>query len=786
MCETDSGVIPVSQVAKNAEYLDLQYQKDCSNLWGCVVGVMIIQCYFLSSASCMKQASVCIKNSFGIFCGILQLFIFLSFITIVTGRCGQYINKWGKSSVLTKRVIWAEKMLRRVRWCSVAFSIYSLAMIAGIDHTEFYSMCLRLCVLSNIAIIYLCSVQELMRITFRRWPNHVIAIGNTFLYMTVIELLSDSGNLLGVIPFTISSTIKLIGDMDIPILQIIGALGLSVVLVEAYKKSISGISAEDPANVSQGRKRTRHRLLTHWHYRQHKIIFSGGNDNIFLLFGMLIYIAIFFLAVVKVCVDAVYLVLIATVFYISGMLAHWSIDNDRLIQSEYSYLLFNGVRLTSEDIRESTVRWRDYRQVLVELYTNVNGIDSEDNYYHSLSHLLRNIWSGIKDDACAAEKFISDILQAKGDTNQKLMRDARYQQENVRIPPKNSDLKKAQDVLFSCDICDLLACYQPPIPNSKSLSNPKKLSEYDPLELLILATNWFFEGQDDTWTMRLNGCNIGAEESIQLLKIDTLTYILQMESYKECTLMWLHCEHKRKMACSFECEHCNNQATCTMPESCRRKNQEQIIKDKYLRECIEEKNASNQQIVDSEHYDVQVPCFCDRCMAARIELLINYPLFVRKSYENRWGPNYSADLYSADAKDYYWKIFDERIVADSEIQCRLAIDRIIKRLTENNEDPSYLDCFYRDSEEVFNSCLANSYEDGVLLDEDLNRIMKFTEALNDFHSSEMWNGIVGRFHMLPDIARGRKLAAEIKDTEEKLKLYSTPVYALFYSQEGGC
>ena len=335
-----------------------------------------------------------------------------------------------------------------------------------------------------------------------------------------------------------------------------------------------------------------------------------------------------------------------------------------------------GGKLEVTDVRDATVRWRDFCQVLVEFYSNASSVDSEDYFFHDIGNLLINIWKSLKNDPCASEKFICDILQAKGDINGKIIRDSSYSEDpqKASTAPVSSDLTKAQDLLFSSDIVKLLDYYVDP-KKDKTQYCFDQLNQYSPMVLLIKASNWFFKGQEEQWTLRFSGCGIGAEEGIRLLKVDTMISILQMHSHKDCALFWLDC--KKYGSCRHSTPVDANFLTC----DCFNKH------TKYLASTMDRPEVS----------------FHDRGMAARMELLINYPMFVRQSFARRWKEQFNAAYYTDDCKSYYWRLYEQRLFAGSSDdsdpenkayqQIMMAVKRVIRRLVENDEKCDFLDGF---------------------------------------------------------------------------------------------
>lgn len=579
----------------------------------------------------------------------LQALIMLSVFFANKSEGGKLLYRVGKKiGIEIDRYQYAEQMLRKIRWIAFGYLIVYLVLYPPqYDRHVYYPVALRVCALGNAGIVCLCTVQWLLRVTFRRWPNYVISAGNALLYLTVFDLLGMEDHFLGLFPFAIQSAVEHIEYMEIPVLEILALIGVSAVIVEVYKKTVSGVYEEEPKSVTQGRRRTRRKILSHWAYRNDRVLFSGENVVVWLLVGIVVYV-LFLMHAIRVCrEDAVYLAIAGLVCYTSGILAHWNIDNDRLIQSEYSYLHVQGGKITEEDVLNGKVRWRDFCQVLVEFYSSVSSVNSEDHYLHNIGSLLINMLENLlQKNVVVSEKFICDILMAKGDIKSKIIRDASYSEDPAKNSnaPKSSDLTKAQDILFSRDIINLLDYYEEKV---KGCAQYKRLQDIPPLKLLIQISGFFFDGQDASWTRRFGGRDIGVAEGICLLKVDTLINILQMYSHKECALHWLWCAAR-----------CNGSG-------------------KYCEQCPQKRG--------------EAPGFVDTCMADRMDIVMNYPLFVHQSFARRWSPLVNPMYYSFSCVPYFQKIYDEELYAGTDSkkkareQINMAIQRTIMRAVMNNE-----------------------------------------------------------------------------------------------------
>lgn len=548
---------------------------------------------------------------------------------ILTFGCHGFSHPWSNGKISKRMFSSVEKIMKFVRGMSYIQCLVYLALAYLSDNFQNSLSCMMAATICCI-LLFECNLQSLARLNFRRWPNYIISLSNALLYLALLDLFcSRNGDvhtpLLGFLPlFESVSRIDVINSF----LSIPDTFRNSVIIAAVLailKDSLSGVVIGGidtrPTDLIQRRRRNRRRLLTHWHYNKDGILSSWENSIFILLVfeGCAFLFALAAILFLPTTVQATtgaeltkslpfssYIIMAAAIMCVPALLSFGSISDERLIQSEYLYLSYQGPRITPRDISNSTPRWRDFCQVLVNLYSNVSGLESEDRGYHSIERMLIKLRHGINTSKqCAKTKFFSDILSAKGDINATLRRESNHNTKGA--PPKSDTVQQAQDVQFASA---LLALADEHLDSYKDVHG-LGIAELNPLYLIEQLAYIFFDKQEHVWGQRLGAFNIDAEEGILLLKMDSMLYILQRESYGHCGLYWLGCNCFPKPP-----------------------------------KCIERvKLTRNEQI------------------CRRLELLLVYPFIVIDCYKKRWNVKDNIHL-SRDLSQYYWRLFDQKYLID--------------------------------------------------------------------------------------------------------------------------
>lgn len=609
---------------------------------------------------------------------ILLLPAALAMLFLTLG-CRYFSHPWRNGKIHKQAFRTVECLMRFFRVYSYVNCLSYLILTLKSDSFRDSPTFMAAAALSSI-LLFECNLQSLMRLNFRRWPNYVIAVANTILYLALLDLFcshngSENAPFMGFIPLfnSVSRTDVIDAIREIPdgFRNSVIAAAVLAMLKDSLSNIIVGGVDTYPADLAQRRRRNRRRLLTHWHYDKDGT-FSSWENSVFILLifeGLAFFtafVAAFFLPTVIKAVQAfasqtgrsnvmdstiritaatvqnaeignllpfaTYLIMVAAIMCVPALLSFWSISDERLVQSEYLYLSYQGSRLRPIDIKNSSSRWRDYCQVLVNLYSNVSGLDSEDQAYHSLKGMLIRIRNSLGTaDTCTNTKFFSDILSAKGDINATLRRESSH---NKSVPSKNDTTQQAQDIQFASE---LLALVDKHLNDSIVIEQDNILATQNPLYLVEHMSELFFQNQQHAWGQRFGAYNIDAEEGIRLLKMDSMIHILQRESYGHCGLRWLGCNCAPK------------------PQQC-----------------------SHNDIQDSE-----------TVLCNRLELLLIFPFIVIDCYNKRWN-KVDGFQFVHDISTYYWNLFDEKIFIDKSETIEKVIVNVLRYFAVSETDTTVL------------------------------------------------------------------------------------------------
>lgn len=514
---------------------------------------------------------------------LLSISLFPAMLVLILG-CLEYHNGWMNGKVTFAEFSTAYSRMRFVRiaiFIELACSIilYTVPSFANyeIDCRSFFIFLILTII--NEAALFQCIFQTSWIGTSRRTPSVAIALSNMLLYFTIILDLvcNDSINIcLGPIEDGASLRIYLNNIFNsIPSSVKTGAVIVSAIAIlkDFIGQMFAAISVLHPGNLSEQRRYIRHRILTHWNYKESVSTFSRENFRTeFLVTNVLFGIVCVFLMLCRYVwnegatdiihpptIDSISCVAIfSLIFMIFAYTSLWSIRDETLIQSEYTYLSIKSIKLTPESIRNSNTLWMDFCQVLCNLTSNVSGIDSEDKSYHNIDKMLQKTLAQMTDPgSCARTKFICDILRTKGNIRGAMLRDSSHEknENDVSIYTRHAPLQIARDLQFACVINNLLKVSLDSSSQSSDCSNILDLYEFSPLCYVNFLLARLFENQQINFGMIPDLYGISNQEIINLLTIDVILYLFRNEAdSKTCGLSWLGCTcSKPVIGCSNNC-----------------------------------------------------------------------------------------------------------------------------------------------------------------------------------------------------------------------------------------
>lgn len=523
---------------------------------------------------CIAQGvGFALEDNLGCLSKCVGLFSILSTLFLCYG-CAQYHMGWLRNEVEFRQLRSAYNLMIIVRILTYVISGFALLLaFKGEPYINNESL-MRSFTICAVAL-FQSSLQSVWQTTFRRRSSYSIAVANAILYLALLDTACNSTPyILGWIQWSEEASLReaLVTKLE-PIFALASG-GLIVTVVVAFLQSIlssllSAMTSHNPSNQMQQRRRNRRRILTHWNYRQDGAASSHEDTCVRVLLVEMV-VAAFALALALwksplnevtdtsssyklVPIFAVYLVVIAAIILVLATMSLWSISDEKLIQSEYSYLTIRSIYLKEEDIRCSHTRWLDFCQVLVHLSSNVSGLDSEDGGYHNIHKNIFQLYDCMsKEGKCVKVKFLVDILRIKGNATAALLRESAH--ENAKNEDdtdskkfgKKNHLRQAQDIQFAGMLTGLLDEYL------KSVDEASDFIEGDPFIFVLRLDQFFFSAntsdasENNRWAQHLSSFDIDTSDGIRMLRTDGMIRILHRDTQSSCGISWLGCNCEDK------------------------------------------------------------------------------------------------------------------------------------------------------------------------------------------------------------------------------------------------
>lgn len=440
------------------------------------------------------------------------------------------------------------------------------------------------CFACNGAALAECSFQTSWIGTSRRTPSIGIAVANVILYFAIIldlicnkvikidliifnatgdALRSHLNNVFNSIPNSVKT-------------GIIIATGIAL-LKDFVSQFSASISYHHPANLAQQRRHIRHRLLTHWNYKESVATFSRENFRAeFLTVNILIGA---FSVLTVICRNAwnvdpapdsladgiVSMAIYSLIFMFFSFASLWSIRDETLIQSEHMYLSIKSIKLNELSIRGSdglaTPAWMDFCQVLCNLTSNVSGIDSEDVGYRNIAPMLVVTARSITNDySCKRDLFTCDILRAKGNIQATLLRDTNHEknESDASFYASDTPVQIARDLIFANLMVNLIETVNI-VPKNFNF-NCTNLYNSTPICFVNKLLGLFFNAGVLDFGSASEAYSISNKDIITLLKVDVFQYLFRYEvEQNNCGLSWLECP--------YICKNCIQQNDINNPNT---------------------------------------------------------------------------------------------------------------------------------------------------------------------------------------------------------------------------
>lgn len=552
------------------------------HIWQISLGVTLYTLVLLISNIASSQEYKIVANLYTLIIRELAISLALAAAVLILG-CIDYHNPWvqNASELNYKGFRYAYEKMKTARigiLVEIVLSIflfmlpqYVLRLPGYSTYLITYDLMFAFCLLVNGFALSQCTFQISWIGTSRRTPSVGIAVANVILYFTIVlDVVCCSTSNIDIIIFSEMKGTELREHLNNVFNSIPDGVKTGVVLatgIALLKDFISQFFASitnlHPANLTQQRRHIRHRLLTHWNYKASVATFS--RENFRTEFLTVNFVIGAFFVFVMICRNAwdvvpnsdnppdgiVSLAIYALIFMLFSFTSLWSIRDETLIQSEHMYLSIKSVKLTNVSIRDTKPIWRDYCQVLCNLATNVSGIDSEDDGYQNISHMLSATAKQIaNNDACILAKFCCDILRTKGNMRATLLRDSSHEknENDAFFPARDTPLQIARDLQFATLVTHLLEeCYK------ENRVDEKNIYASTPLSFVLRILEQFFRKMTLDFSSITDVYCISNKDIVNLLKVDILQYLFRYETAQNtCGLFWLRCN------CSKQCQNDEN------------------------------------------------------------------------------------------------------------------------------------------------------------------------------------------------------------------------------------
>lgn len=401
-----------------------------------------------------------------------------------------------------------EQKLNALR-ANVYFCLFC-TIFAISQRTELRSnLLLGILAIVHLIPLALCSYQALFRKTFREWPNFALSISVCLEYLSFLIYFYPNNAILGfidgakILEYAFRLTAFLAGGTLVA--------ALATVLNDAIKEAFSQVKKSDTPNLSNF-KNVRLRLLTHtpFYPRENFPQISSQIASTFLY--LLICCTTIILPLASTNSDSplpisFYLAILGMSAFILGVAAHFYASDESILKAEYSYVYYRVKYISAEDILHQTTVWKDYCQVVSNIYCSHSGLISEDEHLHRLWYPALEQMK-MSNKACESQ-FISDIVYTHNSTYNKY-----YSNESDSYTVNNK--KMAVDTIKYI------------LDGTKA----KPANGNGIIDVLFYATHCLFSNKA-SWERRFRAIQLTVEEAISVIFLDVCNTIVHEKSQIE-------------------------------------------------------------------------------------------------------------------------------------------------------------------------------------------------------------------------------------------------------------
>lgn len=427
-----------------------------------------------------------------LFCGII---IYLSHISY--DWLSRNIDITVFSSIERKLIV-----IRLEVYFSIVTTIFAVSLKSELRSSSLFGIL----ALAHLVPLALCTYQSLFRKTFREWPNFTLTISVCLEYLSLLIYPYPNSAILGfidgakILEVAFRLTAFLAGGTLIA--------ALATVLNDTIKEAFTQGHIAEVTPLSNF-KNVRLKLLTHTTYRPGRFFsqFSGGIALV--ISYLLICCTSIILPLASTKSDSplpisFYLGILGVSILIFGFAAHFSASNESILKAEYCYVYFRARYITSKDISDQTIVWKDYCQVVSNIYCSHSGLISEDDYLH---HLWFPALEQMKkcNKACDSQ-FISDIVYTLNSTYNKYYSN---ETDTFTVNNKKIAIDTIKYILEGAN------------------SNP--VNGNGIIDVLFYATHCLFSDKG-SWERRFRSIQLTVDEAISVIFLDVCNTIVHEKS----------------------------------------------------------------------------------------------------------------------------------------------------------------------------------------------------------------------------------------------------------------
>lgn len=401
-------------------------------------------------------------------------------------------------------------------------SLFATLFLVIIDTDLHNSRKVGILVSLHVLPLGICIYHTLFRKTFREWPNYILTLSVCFEYVSWAIMTYPNDMILGFIDGSIY--VNMVSQITPYLASGTILTTLAAMVFESAKEKYNSELEKDNTPDSTN-KRTRFKLLMHTPTHPGRLSSTFSKVSWAILLYMLICCGSVLLPLTVLSDNSVpppassaqseELILSVELpslsFYVGtlglctgvmGIASHFTISDESILKSEYSYIYFRARKIKKEDFVNQSDKWKDYCQVTSNIYCAHSNVISDNHYFH---HLWKPALQQLKEQHQLCDsKFLADI--------------AYIQLEANKIPTfPNADLHIPDNHCMAVDTIEFLK-------TDIKTHNPPNL-----INTLCFAANLFFTSHFE-WERRFRATPYTFEESVSILLYDMLNLLLHQKS----------------------------------------------------------------------------------------------------------------------------------------------------------------------------------------------------------------------------------------------------------------